>query len=681
MNKYYVYFHIRLDNNQVFYIGKGSGRRAYDKTSRSFHWHNIANKHGYKVDFFATNLTEQQAFDIEIEQINYHRSVGTKICNLTDGGDGTSGCPSTTAKKIINQFGETFNNSYEAANWCSGNHSKISACCRGERNSAYNHPITGEKLVWAFLENKESINDKLIKLAKPSFKDPFQVINQFGDIFNSMAEAARWCNGYATAIKQCCDDEIYHSGNHPTTNEPLIWAFLQDQDKIPNKVERYRIKNIIKNEKIINQFDMIFDSILDAVNWCGSNSSHILDCCYGRRNYAKTHPDTGEKLVWCFLKDKHLLPDKIEKLKTRKNNEKTKVTNQFGDIFNSITEAAKFYNICDSAISSCCKDKSKSAGKHNGEEIVWAYLDEKDTIEDRIKEKQNKIHYRAKKVVNQFGEIFNTVSDAARWCNVKPSGVAFCCKGKTKSAGMHPINGQRLVWCYEENINELENKKQSLLNRETNPEKRSVINQFGNKFLSIQEAAKFYNITASNISVCCKGRQLYAGLTPDTKEPILWTYEDQPEVLQDKIEKLKTTNIPDNSPIINQFGDVFHSYKEAAKWANCTTDDLRECCKFRLIRAGRHPDNGVRLVWVRISEKHLIAEKLEQLNKLKKSNRKPSNQKPVINQHGNIFPNIIEAANWCGVDRSSISKCCNGQSKTAGRHPQTKEKLIWKFHD
>lgn len=30
-NNFYVYFHRRLDNNQVFYIGKGSGVRAYRK--------------------------------------------------------------------------------------------------------------------------------------------------------------------------------------------------------------------------------------------------------------------------------------------------------------------------------------------------------------------------------------------------------------------------------------------------------------------------------------------------------------------------------------------------------------------------------------------------------------------------------------------------------------------------
>ena len=42
MNDYYVYEHIRNDNNSCFYVGKGHGKRAYSK-SRNEH-HNIVKK-------------------------------------------------------------------------------------------------------------------------------------------------------------------------------------------------------------------------------------------------------------------------------------------------------------------------------------------------------------------------------------------------------------------------------------------------------------------------------------------------------------------------------------------------------------------------------------------------------------------------------------------------------------
>ena len=42
--KYYIYFHYRKDKpGHVFYIGSGSGQRAYDKYSKSRNnlWHKI----------------------------------------------------------------------------------------------------------------------------------------------------------------------------------------------------------------------------------------------------------------------------------------------------------------------------------------------------------------------------------------------------------------------------------------------------------------------------------------------------------------------------------------------------------------------------------------------------------------------------------------------------------------
>lgn len=38
-----------------------------------------------------------------------------------------------------------------------------------------------------------------------------------------------------------------------------------------------------------------------------------------------------------------------------------------------------------------------------------------------------------------------------------------------------------------------------------------------------------------------------------------------------------------------------------------------------------------------------------------------------------------EAMRKTGVHNSNISKCCNGQCKSAGKHPITGEKLVWKY--
>lgn len=45
---------------------------------------------------------------------------------------------------------------------------------------------------------------------------------------------------------------------------------------------------------------------------------------------------------------------------------------------------------------------------------------------------------------------------------------------------------------------------------------------------------------------------------------------------------------------------------------------------------------------------------------------------------GEIFNNAKEASVWCGLrDGSTICACCNGKQKTAGKHPNTGERLTW----
>lgn len=45
-----------------------------------------------------------------------------------------------------------------------------------------------------------------------------------------------------------------------------------------------------------------------------------------------------------------------------------------------------------------------------------------------------------------------------------------------------------------------------------------------------------------------------------------------------------------------------------------------------------------------------------------------------------IFECVIDAARWCGLfNGTSISRCCKGINKSAGKHPVTKQPLHWKY--
>ena len=90
-----VYLHRRMDTNEVFYVGIGMNeKRPYDKNNRNKYWTNIVNKHGYTVEILHENISYQECKIIEIDLIDKYgrKDLGTgTLCNLTNGGDGTSG--------------------------------------------------------------------------------------------------------------------------------------------------------------------------------------------------------------------------------------------------------------------------------------------------------------------------------------------------------------------------------------------------------------------------------------------------------------------------------------------------------------------------------------------------------------------------------------------------------------
>lgn len=71
------------------------------------------------------------------------------------------------------------------------------------------------------------------------------------------------------------------------------------------------------------------------------------------------------------------------------------------------------------------------------------------------------------------------------------------------------------------------------------------------------------------------------------------------------------------------------------------------------------------------------------------SKEKVNKMKPVSSPHGKlvkcietnqIFASTVEAAKWAGLkSKSGVRECCAGILKSAGKHPETGEKLHWKY--
>ena len=88
MNIYYVYQYIREDASP-YYIGKGKGNRAW-QSHRRRNGADPCPKDKTRIQILTKNLTEQEAFDLEIKLIEKYglKSDGGILVNMTYGGDG-----------------------------------------------------------------------------------------------------------------------------------------------------------------------------------------------------------------------------------------------------------------------------------------------------------------------------------------------------------------------------------------------------------------------------------------------------------------------------------------------------------------------------------------------------------------------------------------------------------------
>lgn len=103
-----IYKHIRLDTNEVFYIGIGKqSNRAFSKQRRNKYWKSIVLKHGYKVEIIKEVNTWEEACKLEIELISKYgrkdKGLGTLV-NMTDGGEGSKGMSEESKKSISDKL-------------------------------------------------------------------------------------------------------------------------------------------------------------------------------------------------------------------------------------------------------------------------------------------------------------------------------------------------------------------------------------------------------------------------------------------------------------------------------------------------------------------------------------------------------------------------------------------------
>ena len=378
---FYVYKHIRLDNNTCFYVGKGTGDRAYLPKRNEF-YNNVRKSCGCKVVIIKNNLTEKEAFNLEKEVIEDYVFVfgyginidgykdfsnKTYLTNCTWGGEGISGLNPYANKtpeeiKIINN--------------------KISNSMKGKM-AGEKHPFYGKhhsdetnKKISESMKGKKQSEEAKQKISEKLSKKVICITT--GETFNSIKDAEKHYK--CKHISACCKGRRKSAGE--LNDVRLQWKYLEDYDD--NCLEEYKLNISDQRSKkvICITTGKTFDCIKDAEKHysCGG----ISKCCRGKRKHAGKL--NGVQLQWKYLEDydDNCLDEYKQKMsearvgKQMSEEAKQKISKKVicittGEEFNSIKYASYHYGIETYIISACCKGKRKSAGELNHVPLQWKF--------------------------------------------------------------------------------------------------------------------------------------------------------------------------------------------------------------------------------------------------------------------------------------------------------------------
>ena len=568
--KFYVYAHYRLDTMEPFYIGKGSGERAYDLKRNKIH-DAISAKYGHAVVILADNLTEKQAFKYEkkaietlVYEYNYSINAGniridkedhkwkmSFLTNFSFGGEGNSGCQitqetrqklsakkkgkygtcSSAAKQVYcyelkMKFSYMLQAFYFCKNILNIEVKNITGACKG--SISYCGIYNGNRLHWKYIEEvepelleqaeictyEESEEERSIRInheKKPKEKQIF--CPELNKIFSSIKQAGMYCKNIlktsTSNICGVCKNKADYSGTN--NGKHLTWKYIEDVE--PELLEKAEICTYEESEEEKNN----------------------------RINHKK---QSFEKQVYCYeLKMKFL------------------------SMQQAIYFCKNVLNIKIGRISLVCRNIRNYTGIYNGNKLHWKYIEDVDpelleqakicTYEESEEEKNNRINRQKQPFGKQIYcyELkmkFLSIQQAKLYCknilNIKIGPIGDVCRNVRNYTGIY--NGSKLHWKYIEEVEpelleqaeictyeESEEERSIKINHEKKPQEKQVYcYELKMKFLSIRQAFYFcknvLNIKIGKINTVCKNKKNCTGVYNGNK--LHWKYieEVEPELLE-----------------------------------------------------------------------------------------------------------------------------------------------------
>ncbi|MFA6832262.1 MAG: GIY-YIG nuclease family protein [Bacteroidaceae bacterium] len=477
----------------------------------------------------------------------------------------------------------------------------------------------------------------------------------------------------------------------------------------------YKIENLINGKLYIGQSKDI------KLRWIGHrhllkkgthSNCYLQSACnkYGLKNFKFTILETcdisqlNEKEIYWIKKLNSFVAGYNLSSGGSFNNEKScikVVCLTTGVIYKSLSEAARQTGVSRPSISKCCKKKSHYCGicKDTGEKLLWVYYDE------YINMTQTDINYLIYLAKNPYigtnivrkvvclntGEVFYSLSEAARRYSLSPSGIIGCCVGKSSHTGIDDKNTP-LCWAYYEDYLQMTKEEVSELLNKAKEKIPSPVVCLNTRqiFNTMNDAVKMYGISSSGIIQACK--EFTACGKDESGNKLLWLYlNDYNHTSEAEI----TSRIEYSNGKMKYHGgtrpviclntsEIFTSAKAASLAYDTVSDGVvHSCCTGKSHSAGTDK-NGEKLVWLyydqylNMNEKE-IKKKKDMVNNWREFSA--IDKKVICLTTGEIFSSITNASHFYNIHINSLCGCLKGRQHTSGKHSKTKEPLYWDYYD
>lgn len=388
---------------------------------RNQHLQNAYNKYGKDAFVYEVlEILDEDQKELQFEREQYWIDL-KEACNKTKGYNIQKEVlvvPRATKKVVCLETKEVFNSLEEAGKTKGINSGSISCCCNKRKlkqTGGYHWRFYDEYVNMTEEEIEEVINDKWKRI----------VCLETGEVFKSYHETGlKKCS-----VQNCCSQTakgniIACFGKH--------YLYKEDYDKLSkdriDSIINYKPEGYKGSGEVVCLETMItYKNAREASLKTGIVDSGIIYACLGKYKTYKTYH-------WLFKKEfDKLTKDQIEDILLTSSWGKPVICLETGKKFKSAREAAKYMNVHTSLMCAACKGKVFSIHKfHFLYKETYDNLSKTEIIkilnQKRKDEKACKDKIRKKVRCVETGEIFNSVTEAAKSVGSATSNISKCCK-------------------------------------------------------------------------------------------------------------------------------------------------------------------------------------------------------------------------------------------------------------